>query len=215
MKQLVLRGNRILAYGEDCFFCMGGSVICTKTGRVFDNATVTNVTGEIPANIDSAGYEYHAGEFVPCAPYGVGDGNIAVVCNEDCKSIKDSAVSLAYMLAKPNVYTTNYNGVDVHTDSNSDALAQITLPFAPKIVFIMPQGYRGSAMQPTWYMGVLLGSMGVEIPVDGYRADEKPWYSSVFSCDLTSNTITWGRKTSGGGEGLCGGSFDYTLIALG
>jgi hypothetical protein len=69
---------------------MGGTVICTETGRAFDNATVTNVTGAIPADIDSVGYEYHAGEFIPCAPFGKGSGNIAVVCNDDCKSIKDS-----------------------------------------------------------------------------------------------------------------------------
>ena len=211
--QLVVSGNRILAHG-DGFLSMGGTVINTETGKAYQNATVVECEN-CPSDIDKVGYEYHAGAFVPCAPYGVGDGNLAVVCGEDCKSIKDSAVSLAYMLAKPNVYTTNYTGVDVQTDNNSDALAQITLPFAPKIVFIMPQVYRGSAMQPTWYMGVLLGSMGVEIPVEGYRADEKPWYSSVFSCDLTSNTVTWGRKTSGGGEGLCNNNFDYTLIALG
>ena len=94
-KQLVLRGNRVLSHGEDCFLCAGGAVICPETGRTFENATVVNHPGEIPSDIDEVGYEYHAGAFVPCAPFGKGGGNIAVVCNEDCKSIKDSGVSSA------------------------------------------------------------------------------------------------------------------------
>lgn len=95
MKQLVLSGNRVIAHGEDCFLCMGGTVICTETGRAWSNATVANVTGGIPADIDSVGYEYHAGEFIPCAPFGKGGGNVAVVCNEDCKTIKDSGKNAA------------------------------------------------------------------------------------------------------------------------
>ena len=93
-KQLVLRGNRVLSHGEDCFLCAGGAVICPETGRTFENATVVNHPGEIPSDIDEVGYEYHAGAFVPCAPFGKGGGNIAVVCNEDCKSIKDSGYLL-------------------------------------------------------------------------------------------------------------------------
>ena len=96
MKQLVLSGNRVVAHGEDCFFSAGGAVICSDTGRIFENATVANIDCELPSNIDEVGYEYHAGEFVPCAPFGKGGGNIAVVCNEDCKSIKDSGINFKY-----------------------------------------------------------------------------------------------------------------------
>lgn len=64
-KQLVVSGNRIIAYGEDCFLSMGGTVICTETERVFQNATVVNCDC-IPCDLDEVGYEYHAGEFVPC-----------------------------------------------------------------------------------------------------------------------------------------------------
>lgn len=106
-KQLVLSGNRILAHGEDCFLSMGGTVICTQTGRTFSNATVANVTGGIPADIDSVGYEYHAGEFVPCAPFGKGGGNIAVCCPDDCKSIKDSGKSAEHLA---NVAVIDYVG---------------------------------------------------------------------------------------------------------
>lgn len=97
--QLVVAGNRILAHGVDCFLSMGGTVICPETGRVFQNATVVLCDGGLPSDIDKVGYEYHAGDFVPCAPYGVGDGNLAVVCGQDCKSIKDSDLSLQQLIA--------------------------------------------------------------------------------------------------------------------
>ena len=72
-------------------------VICTDTGRIFENATVTIPTCEIPSDIDEVGYEYHAGEFVPCAPFGKGGGNVAVLCPNDCKSIKDSGKSAEHL----------------------------------------------------------------------------------------------------------------------
>lgn len=95
--QLVVSGNRILAHGEDCFISMGGTVICPNTERVYQNATVVNCD-TIPSDIGLVGYEYHAGEFVPCAPFGVGGGNVAVVCGDDCKAIKDSGKPLTDIL---------------------------------------------------------------------------------------------------------------------
>ena len=91
-KQLVLSGNRIIAHGEDCFLSMGGTVICTKSGRKFDNATVTNTTSAIPADIDEVGYEYRAGEFIPCAPFGRATGGTIPLLCDDCKTMKDSGV---------------------------------------------------------------------------------------------------------------------------
>ena len=91
-KQLVLSGNRVIAHGEDCFLSMGGTVICPESGRVYQNATVAECA-ECPSDIDEVGYEYHAGAFIPCAPYGKGGGNLAVLCPNDCKSIKDSGIS--------------------------------------------------------------------------------------------------------------------------
>lgn len=41
-----------------------------------------------PADIDTVGYEYHAGQFIPCAPYGIGDGDILVACEGDCGAPK-------------------------------------------------------------------------------------------------------------------------------
>lgn len=97
--QLVVSGNRILAHGEDCFLAMGGTVICTESGRVFQNATVVTCEG-CPSDLGKVGYEYHAGQFVPCAPYGVGDGNVAVLCADSCKSIKDSGILFSELLKK-------------------------------------------------------------------------------------------------------------------
>lgn len=90
-KQIVISGNRILAHGEDCFLTMGGTVICPDSGRIYQNATVVTVD-DLPADVDSVGYEYHAGKFIPCAPFGVGTGNIAVFCSDDCKALKDSGI---------------------------------------------------------------------------------------------------------------------------
>lgn len=93
-KQLVLSNNRVLAHGEDCFLCMGGTVICTETGRKWDNATVATYDCACPADIDEAGYEYRAGEFVPCAPFGKATGGTIPVLCDDCKTIKDSGYLL-------------------------------------------------------------------------------------------------------------------------
>lgn len=90
--QLVISGNRILAHGEaDCFLSMGGTVICEGTGKAYQNATVVTHEGGLPSDIDTVGYEYRGGVFVPCAPYGKGSGNILVAC-EDCGTPKDSGI---------------------------------------------------------------------------------------------------------------------------
>lgn len=102
--QLVVSGNRILAHGEG-FLAMGGTVINTNTGRAYQNATVVECDG-CPSDIDKVGYEYHAGQFVPCAPFGVGDGNLAVVCGFDCKSIKDSGLPLRRIPYMPGILST-------------------------------------------------------------------------------------------------------------
>ena len=90
--QLVLINNRIVAHGEG-FIALGGIVINTETGKKYEHATIAECSG-CPSDIDTVGYEYRAGVFTPCAPYGIGKGNVAVLCNNDCKSIKDSEVSI-------------------------------------------------------------------------------------------------------------------------
>ena len=90
--QLVLIKNRIVAYGEN-FLAMGGTVINTVTGAKYNNATIAECEG-CPTDIGTVGYEYHAGVFVPCAPYGKGNGNIMVACQDDCGAPKDSGIPL-------------------------------------------------------------------------------------------------------------------------
>lgn len=113
--QLVVSGNRILAHGEDCFLAMGGTVICTASGRVYQNATVVTCDG-CPSDIGERGYEYHAGQFVPCAPYGKSeDGYLALLCGEDCRAIKDSGLLLSALLKKvagPTVTDCDFSGWD-------------------------------------------------------------------------------------------------------
>lgn len=89
--QIVLSGNRVIAHGEDRFLCMGGTVICEDTGKAYPNATIAEVDS-VPADIDTVGYEYHAGVFVPCAPYGKGGGNLMVAC-EECGTPKSNPIT--------------------------------------------------------------------------------------------------------------------------
>lgn len=89
--QLVLSNNRVIAHGEN-FLAMGGVVINTETGARYENATVAECEG-CPSDIDEVGYEYHAGVFVPCAPYGKGNNNgyFMEVC-ETCATPRSSGI---------------------------------------------------------------------------------------------------------------------------
>lgn len=89
--QLVLSNNRIIAHGEN-FLSMGGVVINTETGAKYENATVAECEG-CPSDINEVGYEYHAGVFVPCAPYGKGNNNgyFMEVC-ETCATPRSSGI---------------------------------------------------------------------------------------------------------------------------
>lgn len=110
--QIVLSGNRVIAYGDNCFLAMGGTVICEETGKAYSNATVAEVD-VLPADIDRVGYEYHAGVFVPCAPYGMdnGNGTILVAC-EDCKAPKDSGLRIDEIIGA-RLYVTAPAGCEV------------------------------------------------------------------------------------------------------
>ena len=65
-KQLVVSGNKILARGEDCFISTsGGSVLCTVTGDVFENATVATYDCQCPVDLEAREYTFEHGEFIP------------------------------------------------------------------------------------------------------------------------------------------------------
>lgn len=91
--QLVLSNNRVIAHGEN-FIAMGGVVINTETGAKYENATVAECEG-CPSDINEVGYEYHAGVFKPCAPYGKGNNNgyFMEVC-ADCATPRSSGIPI-------------------------------------------------------------------------------------------------------------------------
>lgn len=135
--QLVLKNNRIITYGEN-FIALPGVVINNETGKRYDNATIAECDC-IPSDIDSVGYEYHAGDFVPCAPYGKGDGNVAVFCNNDCKALKDSGIPFAHI-------GKAIEGLG-SSSGNSSLSAEFSLP--PKIIFISTSTVTGIAFAAT------------------------------------------------------------------
>ena len=91
--QLVLSNNRVIAHGEN-FLTMGSVVINTETGAKYENATVAECEN-CPSDIDTVGYEYHAGVFVPCAPFGMGNNNgfFMEVC-ESCATPRNSGIKI-------------------------------------------------------------------------------------------------------------------------
>lgn len=66
--KLVLSGNTIIGHGEN-LIPMGCTVVDTVSGKVYQNATIAECEN-CPKDLDIIGYEYHAGVFVPCHPYG-------------------------------------------------------------------------------------------------------------------------------------------------
>lgn len=122
--QLVLSNNRVLSHGGN-YLAMEGVVINIETGERYERATLAECDN-CPSDIDKVGYEYHAGTFVPCAPFGVGDGNVLVACHKDCKSLKDSGVPFGRM---GQVVETSYEG------SGGDTI-ELTFDAIPVIVFI-------------------------------------------------------------------------------
>lgn len=99
--QLVLSNNRIIAHGGN-YLAMGGVVIDKTTGAKFDNATITECES-YPSDIDKVGYEYHAGAFIPCAPYGTGNNNgyFMEVC-EKCAAPRSSGIKIKGGLKREN-----------------------------------------------------------------------------------------------------------------
>ena len=72
---------------------MGGVVINTETGARHENATLAECS-DCPSDLGTVGYEYHAGVFKPCAPYGKSSrGSVMVACHE-CATPRRSEVSI-------------------------------------------------------------------------------------------------------------------------
>ena len=195
-KQIVISGTRILAHGEGCFLAMGGTVICPESGRIYQNATIATVDN-LPADIDRVGYEYHAGEFVPCAPFGVGAGNLAVFCGEDCKALKDSGIPMGNF-ARWGVLT--YAGAD----KKSKGIAADG--FQPKIVIIVAQ----TSNYTYHYSGFIVGNYGISIPAPSSGGGSIEVLSVTQASD---NVVSWSSSTAAGALNASG--VTYTAFFAG
>lgn len=195
--QIVTSGNRVLAHGEDCFVPFGdGSVICLTSGTTYYNATVADVE-ELPADIDAAGYEYHAGKFVPCAPYGVGNGNIAVLCPDSCKALKDSGIPLDG-ITHHEIQT--YPGSSKYGSKNPTVL---TFNIVPTLVFIHSDGKDVT----TFGLGIISGEWGAFFPRGGSDTE-------VLNVQTNGKTISFYHDSSHVSQ--CNSSGEtYTAIAFG
>lgn len=147
--QLVLSNNRILAHGENFFYMGGGVVINTETGTKYENATVAECS-DCPSDIDAVGYEYHAGRFVPCAPFGVGTGNVAVYC-DDCKTPRDSGIHISDVAKKTTLLWENASPSSKFDAStvylSSDNFDFVIVEFYNGLNAIFSRGYNSKFVQ--------------------------------------------------------------------
>ena len=96
MTQLVISGNRVLAHGEGFVSMENDTVLSTETGTVYQNAAVCECETP-PADIDTVGYEYHAGVFVPAAPFGAGSSGTLLISG-GCGVPQSSTVEINTLL---------------------------------------------------------------------------------------------------------------------
>lgn len=213
--QLVLINKRIVAHGEG-FIAMGGVVINTETGKKYEHATIAECSG-CPSDIDKVGYEYHAGTFVPCAPYGIGQGNVAVLCNEDCKSIKDSGISFEDIYYKINhtVVTGTYEGLYENVGSSSgksygDVI--IPMPGRAKAMFIVTPDKSVFAMI-NGENGQVDEFNNVTVEGSNYKLAAKKDNATATISD-TEVKITVAYRTSGDFSKLALKRVTYQFVAL-
>ena len=126
--QLVLSNNRIIAHGEN-FIPVGGVIINTVNNKRYENATLAECSC-LPSDIDEVGYEYHAGVFVPCAPYGKTENGVVLLACEECATPRSSGISIK-QIAK--WYVGSYPGLGTHGVGARNAL---TFEFEPQLLII-------------------------------------------------------------------------------
>ena len=194
-KQLVISGNRILAYGEDCFSVMGEIVKCSKTGNEYQNATVTTCE-DFPADIGKVGYEYHAGQFIPCAPFGAGIGNVAVFC-EACNALKDSGLPISALFNPGHVFETSQTGSNKYGSGNK-ATVKEALPFVPKVMLIAKSSGNN--------FGILFNGNGISFDISGGKM-----YS--LTTNLSTTTPTWYASESAAAQLNQGTTYNIIAIA--
>lgn len=185
--QLVLCNNRVMAHGEG-FLSMGGVVINPETGAKYEGATIAECDS-CPSDIGKVGYEYRAGIFTPCAPYGKGDGTVPVLCDDECKAIKDSGISLSEMCI---IERKPYIGVGGGSGS-------LTFNHSPVVVFLRQTTASN-------YYGYIQGNAGV------FFANGINDKHTTVTAETNGNTLTWNCSNSG----LCCNerNTQYEAIAL-
>ena len=183
-KQLVLIGNRVIAYGEDCYVVTSEGVKDMTTEKTYSSATVAEYTVDLPSDIDIVGYEYHAGEFVPCAPYGKGTGTIPVLC-DDCKTLLDSGLTFDDLGLS---YTTTYLG------SGTGAVS-ITAPFVPKFAVVMPlpkgssKHTATSVSEDNFHILFMNSNNGFSTQMVSHDSSYTKY--GKLNVSVSGNTITW------------------------
>jgi hypothetical protein len=160
--QLVLSNNRIIAHGEN-FLSMGGVVINTETGARYENATVAECDG-CPSDIDKVGYEYHAGVFVPCAPYGVGNNNgyFMEVC-ADCATPRSSGIPIKGGISYSNLNADLKSRLDSSLISLLWSNAYPTEHFDPQTVTLASTDWDFLIIESIGCASVIVGSGNVKL----------------------------------------------------
>lgn len=195
--QLLLQGNRVVGYGED-FLDIGRGILCPETGVVRLNCTLVTACSELPNDIDSAGYEYHAGDFIPCAPYGRGQGTLAAF-GVNCKKLIDTGIESASLSKLGRFFQTAYTG------TNSSTLI-LTCGFRPALVIIQ----RVSTIQGQYPINLFVASGNT-----GYGLYMGVAAGNTFSGQALSTEITaTGIKISGATNLLNGMSQSYTAVFM-
>lgn len=193
--QLVLNNNRVMAYGEN-YLAMGGVVINTVTGERHEHATIAECDCA-PSDIGQVGYEYRAGEFIPCAPYGKGDGTVPVLCGNDCKATKDSGIPLESFCL---VEKKPYKGM-----GGAGAGGAVTLEFnhPPFMVFIAPKYANINS-----YSGYIQGAGGVS-----FQRTNSTGTINLLNATFDGKTVSF-YHASAADKGLNSSQQEYEAIAL-
>ena len=198
--QLVLVGNRVVAHGQDCFSTIPGAVVCLTNGKIYGGATIAECSTECPADIDAVGYEYRAGEFVKCAPFYKGNGNVAVWCDE-CKAPLDSGFPSQFL---GKVFTTTYTGTGTRELS-------ITCGFKPKLAIVASEYYTVSisgTSRELSFTAIVSHNGGFYV---GMNTQGGIGYGTIFAT-IGNDFIEWSASDSTNAMNVNGTKYTITVI---
>lgn len=193
--QLVLCNNRVMAHGEG-FLSMGDVVINPETGAKYEGATIAECDS-CPSDIGKVGYEYRAGIFTPCAPFGKGDGTVPVLCDDECKATKDSGIPLeSFCLVEKKPYT----GLN-----SAGATGGVTLTFnhTPFMVFVKPKYDNMNT-----YSGYIQGTGGVS-----FQRTNSTGTVNLLNAEIEGTTVHF-YHASDPAKGLNASQGEYEAVAL-